>query len=100
MPKRQLVMLASRTLSVVFTVSALVELSYVPERLHSFLHYVSVQQGSNYVQYLRHYYLISLGFLIVRIVGLFLMGMWMRKCGSDVEELLWPSSDEDRTAQF
>ena len=37
MSRKDAVLLASRALAVLFIVSALIEMSYLPERLHSFL---------------------------------------------------------------
>jgi hypothetical protein len=39
--------------------------------------------------------LISLGFLITRIIGYTLMAMWLFRCGPDIEELLLPGSMRD-----
>ncbi len=90
--RKDAVLLASRSLAVLLTVSALIEASYVPERLHSFLHYFNLGPASAYNDYMRHYYLIALGFLITRIVGFSLMALWLHKCGPEVEELLLPDS--------
>jgi hypothetical protein len=95
MSRKDAVLLASRSFAVLFTVWALNEVSALPERLQAFLYYVDHLQGSNTIQYWRHYELISLGFLITRIVGFSLMAMWLRKCGPDVEELLLPNLSEE-----
>jgi len=68
MSKKDAVMLASRTLATLLIVWALSDVSYLPERLHSYLRYLS-QPASSGIDYLRHYYLIELGFLVTRIVG-------------------------------
>ena len=39
MSRRDAIVLASRTLAVLLTVGALTDVSYLPERLHSFLHF-------------------------------------------------------------
>jgi hypothetical protein len=101
MSRKDVVLLASRALAVLFIVSALIETSYLPERLHSFLRYVNQEPASSSaVQYWRHAYLISLGFLIVRIIGFSLMGLWLRKGGPEVEELLLPHAPEEDTARI
>jgi hypothetical protein len=82
MSREDAVVLASRSLALLFTVWALSEVSYLPDRLYSFL------------QYGRHSYLISLGFLVTRVVGFSLLAMWLRKCGPEVEELLFPAMSE------
>jgi hypothetical protein len=94
MSRKDAVVLASRTLAVLFIVSALIEVTYLPERFHAFLHYVNQEPASSAaIQYWRHYYLISLGFLIIRIIGFSLMALWLRKCGPEVEELLLPPEE-------
>ncbi len=94
MSRKDAVLLASRTLALLFIVSALIEVSYLPERLHSFLHYVNQEPASSSViQYWRHYYLIALGFLIIRIIGFSLMALWLRKCAPEVEEALFPPEE-------
>ena len=99
MSKKDAVVLASRTLAVLFTVWALSDVCSLPERVQAFLHYADQVQGSSpYLQYWRHYELIALGFLITRIVGFSLMAMWLRKCGPDVEELLLPGVAEESSA--
>jgi hypothetical protein len=73
--RKDAVLLASRTLAVLLTVSALADVSYVPERLHSFLHYLNYESSSAATEYMRHYYLIALGFLVTRIIGFALMAL-------------------------
>jgi hypothetical protein len=82
MSRADAVVLASRSLALLFTVWALAEVSYLPDRLYSFL------------QYGRHSDLITLGFLVTRIVGFSLLAMWLRRCGPEVEELLLPAVPE------
>ncbi len=97
--KRDAVMLVSRTLAVFLTVWTLAEVSYLPERLHSFLHYLNHEPASaSAIEYGRHYYLIQLGFLVTRIIGLSLMARWFYKGGSEIEELLLPESEESAAA--
>ena len=100
MSRKDAVVVASRTLSVFLTVWALGEVSYLPEFIHSYLHYVD--QGaapSAYMQYMHHYYLLRVGFLVTRIIGYFLMARWLHKGGPGVAELLLPSAHEEVTVQ-
>ena len=95
MPRKDAVLLASRTLALLLTVWALSEMSYLPERLYSLLHYVNeVQSSSIALQYWRHHYLLELGFLAARIIGFLLMAFWLRNCGSEVQQLLLPVESE------
>jgi hypothetical protein len=95
MSRKDAVMLASRTLAVLLTVWALSDVSYLPERLHSLLHYLNHEPASPAaIECERHYYLIQIGFLVTRIVGYSLLAMWLYKGGPEVEELLLPGSEE------
>jgi hypothetical protein len=89
MSREDALVLASRALALLFAVWALGEVSYLPERLHSFLYYINQEPGtSTAIQYLRHYYLITLGFLVTRILGFSLLARWLYKGGPEVEGLL------------
>jgi hypothetical protein len=94
MTRQDAVVLASRTLSVLLLVWALTEASYLPDRVYAFLHYSDqVSVFSPAAQYWHHYHLISLSFLIIRIVGYALTARWLLKCGPEVEELLLGASE-------
>lgn len=74
MSKKDAIVVASRILSVLLTIWALSEVSYLPEFLHSYLHYSRDGVAcSAYGQYMQHYYLLRLCFLITRIIGYSLM---------------------------
>lgn len=89
------VMLASRTLATLLIVWAMNEVSHLPGTLHSFLNYLNRESSSSPgVEYMRHSYLISLSFLITRVIGYSLMAMWLYKGGPEVEELLLPEPEE------
>lgn len=96
-------MLASRALAVWLTVQALSEISYLPEVLHSSVHYFRYEATSHtdmgYLDYMRHYYLIRSAFLVVRIIGFSLMARWIYKGGADIVELLSPSEPEADSIQ-
>jgi hypothetical protein len=82
--------LASRTLALLLTVWALAEASSLPATLHSFLRYINREPGaSTAVQYWRHYYLISLSFLVTRMIGFSLLARGLFRGGPEVEELLF-----------
>ncbi len=91
--------IASRALAVLFAVYALGEASYLPEFLHSFRHYINLEPASNAVQYLRHYYLIRLSFLVTRMVGFALIARWLYKGGTEVEELLSPAPHKENAVE-
>jgi hypothetical protein len=80
--------LASRTLAVLLTVWALVELTYLPGQLNSLLHYVgNAPEPSTSIQYWHHYYLLGLSFLVTRIVSFSLMARWLFRGGPEVMQL-------------
>jgi ABC-type anion transport system duplicated permease subunit len=93
MSKKDAVVLASRTLATLLIVWALTEVSHLPSALHSFLHY-NAEVASRGTDYLRPSYLITLGFIITRIIGYSLMARWLYKGGPEIEELLLPVSEE------
>jgi hypothetical protein len=90
MSRKDVLLLASRGLAVLLTITALAEISYLPEFLNSFLRYRDAPGSS-----LRSYYLIRTGFLVVRIVGYSLAARWLFKGGPEIEELLLPASEND-----
>lgn len=89
-------MLASRTLAVLLTVWALSDISYLPERVNSFLHDLHrAPASSSSIGYWRHYSLIGRGFLVTRIVGYSLMARWLYKGGPEVEEPFLPAAAQE-----
>jgi len=100
MSKKDAVVLASRTLATLLILWALSEVSYLPERLHSYLNYLNRELSSAPgIQYMRHSYLIALGFLITRIVGYVLMARWLYQGGPEIEELLLPTESQESPAR-
>lgn len=99
MSRKDAIWLASRTLSVLLTVWAFTEASYLPGTVHSFLRYHQDPESSAYVQYMHHSYLISTGFRITRIIGYSLMARWLYKGGPEVEELLLPPTRDESSSQ-
>jgi ABC-type anion transport system duplicated permease subunit len=103
MARKDSVLLVSRALAVLLTVFALREVSYLPEFVHSFVHYLRYEltpvTNMGYLDYMRHYYLLRLAFLITRIIGYSLMARWLYKGGPDIEELLLPPTSEENPVQ-
>jgi hypothetical protein len=91
MSRKDALLLASRGLAVLLTITALADVSFLPEFLNSFIHYNDDAPGS----YWKSYYLIRTGFLVVRIVGYSLAARWLFKGGPEVEELLLPGFEND-----
>jgi hypothetical protein len=96
MSREEAITLASRTLAVLIMVWTLTDISYLPGSIYAFLHYSNVELSSqSATEYYRHANLMSLSFLVVRIIGYLLLMRWLFKDGPEVAELLLPSfSDE------
>ena len=93
MTRRDAIVLGSRLLAIFLTIGTLAKLTYLPSYLDSFLRYAShVTPTSSANDYLRHHYLIELGFLVTRIIGYALTAAWLFRCGPDIEELLLPGN--------
>jgi len=90
MSKNDAVLLASRTLAVLFMVWALAEVSYLPALAYSLKHYLNIESASAYTEHMRHYELMQVGFLVTRIVGFSLFSTLLFKCGPDIQQLLLP----------
>ena len=70
MSREDAITLASRTLAVLIMVWTLADISYLPGSIHAFLHYSNVELSTpSATDYYRHANLMSLSFLIVRIIG-------------------------------
>ena len=52
-----------------------------------------------YVEYMQHFHLIDLCFLVARIIGYSLLAWWLFKGGEEVSELLLPSTVEPQMIQ-
>jgi hypothetical protein len=91
MSRKDAVVLASRTLASLLGVWAFAEVCSLPEMVHSFVHYMSVEPSAS-IEHLRHYHVIRLGFAVTRLLGFSLMARWLFRGGPEVEELLLPSA--------
>jgi hypothetical protein len=93
MKRKESVLLVSRALSLLWGVSALEEVTYLPERLHSFVHYVS---GGSFLgfsssdSYLSDSYRLAVVLLFIRIAIYLALAVVFWKCGPWVEGTLLP----------
>lgn len=95
MSREDAVSLASRTLAVLLMVWALTDVSHLPASVYAFLHYSHVELSSaTATQYYRHENLISLSFLVVRVIGYSMLSRWLFKGGTEIFELLLPTATE------
>jgi len=93
MTRREVALLVSRALALLFISSAFIEVTYLPERLFALSHYLrqsSVLVGPNFSS---SYYLIMTGFLILRILAYSLAAALFWKCGPRVEGLFSPPQE-------
>lgn len=90
MTKQEGILVASRGFGLYLTVWGLVELTYVPAALMSFLHH-SLTVG--YRDYWFAYYGLSLSLHLVRLVGLFVAARWLLKSSDGVARFFYPESE-------
>lgn len=87
MSKKEPVLLVSRAFALLLISWALVEVTYLPERLFALSHHMSQHSVLAMHDYLSSYYLIITAFNVVRMVALFLAAALFWRCGPRVEAL-------------
>jgi len=93
MDRKAAVLLVSRALALIQGICALIETSYLPERLYSYLHYthqvaqVSASAGSVYLPSL---YCVEVAFLFLRILIYLVLAVAFWKCAPWIESALLP----------
>jgi hypothetical protein len=97
MTKREGLLLATRAFGLYLTVWGLVEVTYLPQALLSFLHHAST---SDYHDYLWAYYGLSLSLYLVRVVSLFVAARWLLKGGTSVAEFFLPEIEPSSDSQI
>ena len=100
MSTKEAVTIASRALAIYFLAWLLYDVTNLPSALHHYLHY-QTEAGSlgmtDYLAYMRTTYGLSLWFLLLRMVGLFLAVQWFYRCGPRLQTYFLESSDEEPT---
>jgi hypothetical protein len=93
MSRKELVFVVSRTFALILISWALVDFSYLPERLLALTH--QINQGSVLVRYdyWSSYYLVVTGFLVARVLALLLVAGSFWRCGPRVQALFSPEED-------
>ena len=92
MPKKQIVLIASRAISLYLVFWSLGNLANVPSLLFAISNYAgSVSSGQNFLYKL---HLIQLLDQLGLSVGLFLAAVWTYRCGPKIEAFLSPSEIE------
>ena len=97
--RKDVVVVASRTLALLVTLWALTDLSYLPEYIHTLLRYMDQTPSATPTAYsVRHYEFIRVGFLVTRVIGFALMARWLFQGGPEVEELFLPSDSHENVS--
>ena len=95
MSTKQAVTIVSRALSIYFLAWLLYDLTYFPSQLFSFLHHEGRLSTSTDTSYLRDYYLLSLSFLLLRMVALFFAVQWFYRAGPRLQGYFMGSTSEE-----
>jgi hypothetical protein len=88
MSKKELVVLVSRAFALLLITWTFVEVTYIPERVFALSHHIrqtSVLATS--LDYGTRYYLLLIGFNVVRTLALFFAALLFWKCGPRVEAI-------------
>ena len=93
MPRKELVLLLSRAFALLLSSWALVEVSYLQERLFALSHHINERSVLATHDYWSSYYLIVTAFLVVRILALLLAAALFWRCGPRVQALFSPRED-------
>ncbi len=92
MPKKELVLIASRAISLYLVFWSLGNLGNIPSLLFAISHYSS-QPSSPGQDYVYKFHLIQFISQIVVSTGLFLAAVWTYRCGPKIEAFLSPSEN-------
>lgn len=84
--RNEIVLLVSRALAVMYAISALLDVTYVPEYLISLHHYSGVA-GTSYLESIHRVYV---GAMLFRIVGLSMLAWLFWGCGPWIARILFP----------
>jgi len=98
MSRREAIVLVSRALACIQLITALLDATYLPERVLAFLHYANLPEATtNSQHYFRVIDTLSVFTLIVRIGILLVTFLIFWNCGAWIERTLLPSinSSED-----
>ncbi len=94
MTTKQAVFVVSRALAVILTISGLVEITFLPERIFALSHHLDARSALATSDYWSSYYLLMTSFLVLRIVGYLCAAAIFVKCEPWVEALFLPQSEE------
>ena len=88
MSKKELVVLVSRAFALLLITWALVEVTYLPERVLALSHHISQTSVlATSLDYTTRYYLLLIIFNVVRMLALFFAALLFWRCGPRVEAI-------------
>jgi hypothetical protein len=90
MSRKEIVLVVSRAFALLLMSTALLEVTYLPERLFALSHHLSQSSVLVAHDYWSTYYSIIIVFLVLRTLALFLAAALFWRCGSWVEALFSP----------
>src|SRR5437868_14034547 len=96
MEKRHAVMVASRAIAFYLLVWALDAASYLPSTIFAFWRHRADESVLSGPSYFHNYYLIQLGFGLLRFLTLLIAAIVMYRCGKRVQEYFLPNETGNR----
>jgi ABC-type microcin C transport system permease subunit YejB len=93
MSRKELVFIVSRTFALLLISWALVEVSYLPERVFALTHHISQSSVLARYDYWSSYYLVVTSFLVARVLALLFAAGSFWRCGPRVQALFSPQQD-------
>ncbi len=99
MSTKDAVTIVSRALAVYFLAWLVYDLTYLPSQLFSFLHHQFGVNALGENAYWRNYYLMSLVFLGLRIVALFIAVQWFYRSGPRIHAYFLAPSEEETPSE-
>ena len=101
MTRKEAVLLVSRALAFIQLISALLEITTLPDRLVSLHHYASRISASTALPsdyYFRSYDQVGIAFMFARVAVLLIFAFIFWNCGSWIERVLLPKRDDQEQA--
>jgi hypothetical protein len=95
--EKKSVLLVSRAFALLLITWALVDATYLPERIFALSHHMALRSALATHDYWSSYYWIVTFFHVLRMLGLFLAASLFWKCGPRVEALLYPQQDDSES---
>jgi len=99
MSRKELAFLVSRAFALLLITWALVDVTYLPERLFALSHHMSLRSALATHDYWSSYYLIITTFSLVRILTLLLAAALFWRCGPRAEALFSPLQGNQEPSQ-